>query len=73
MKLSVIFYKNFIKKYILKVFMPYVATFLRRRKIFRIKYKGEEVLLNSLVFDGDIMYQHFYAHYRAKDNFSKSK
>ena len=73
MKLNTIFTKNFIKKFLFKVFIPYVLSFLKRRKFFRIKYKGKEVLLNSVIFDGDIMYHHFHSHYRFKDNFSKDK
>lgn len=73
MKLKTIFNKRFIKKFLLKVFIPYVVSFLRRRKIFRLKYKGKEVILNSVIYDPEVMYHHFHAHYRTKDSFSKGK
>lgn len=72
MKLNLIFNKKFIK-FIKKIFVPYITSFLKRKKSFKIKYAGREVILNSMVFDEDIMYHHFHAHYRSKDNFSRDK
>lgn len=73
MRLGLIFSKNFIKKFVLMVFVPYMVSFLRRKKVFKVKYGEKEVLLNSLVLDGDIIYHHFHARSRSKDNFSRDK